>query len=389
MFLTIIIFILVLSVLIFVHELGHFMTARRLGVRADEFGFGFPPRAIGFYKNKNGKWQRVVGSKTYESLEQSTDAKKIPATGSTIYSLNWLPIGGFVKIKGENGDGENDPDSFAAKKIWKRVIILAAGVIMNILLAWVIFTIGYVMGLPQATAELGRRAIVSEQRVAVIDILPGSPAESAGLKAGDLISRINGETVASEVDVQKIIGTRGGQETEIVVSNNGEDKVLKVIPAANLNGAEGRAAIGVSIMAAGTVRYPFFNAIWEGAKTTIWTLKEIFVAFGNLIGSLFHGQSVAADFAGPVGIANITGQAARLGLIYLLQLTALLSLNLAVINILPFPALDGGRIFFLLIERIKGKPVRRDVEAVIHNIGFMLLIALIIFITYKDIVKLF
>lgn len=389
MFSTIIIFILVLSVLIFVHELGHFMTARRLGVRADEFGFGFPPRAIGFYKNKNGKWQRVVGSKTYESLEQSTDTKKIPAPGSTIYSLNWLPIGGFVKIKGENGDGENDPDSFAAKKIWKRVIILAAGVIMNILLAWVIFSIGYMLGLPQATAELGSKAIISEQRVAVIDVLPGSPAENAGLKAGDLISRINGEAVATEIDVQKIIGTRGGQETEVIVSNNGEDRMLKVTPAANLSGAEGRAAIGVSIMAAGTVRYPFLNAIWEGAKTTIWTLKEIFVAFGNLIGSLFHGQSVAADFAGPVGIANITGQAARLGLIYLLQLTALLSLNLAVINILPFPALDGGRIFFLLIERIKGKPVRRDVEAIIHNIGFMLLIALIIFITYKDIVKLF
>ncbi|HZJ41180.1 MAG TPA: RIP metalloprotease RseP [Candidatus Saccharimonadales bacterium] len=389
MFLTIIIFALVLSVLIFVHELGHFMTARRLGVRADEFGFGFPPRAVGFYKNKNGKWQRVVGSKTYESLEQSADAKKIPAVGSTIYSLNWLPIGGFVKIKGENGEGENDPDSFAAKKIWKRVIILAAGVIMNILLAWVIFSIGYMMGLPQATAELGPKAIISEQLVAVIDVLPDSPAALAGLQPGDLISKINGEVVATETDVQRIIGARGGQETEIVISNNGEDKMLNVTPAANLNGAEGRAAIGVSIMAAGTVRYPFFNSIWEGVKTTIWTLKEIFVAFGNLIGSVFNGKSVAGDFAGPVGIANITGQAARLGIIYLLQLTALLSLNLAVINILPFPALDGGRIFFLIIERIKGKPVRRDVEAVIHNVGFMALIALILFITYKDIVKLF
>jgi regulator of sigma E protease len=389
MFLTIIIFVLVLSVLVFVHELGHFMTARRLGVRADEFGFGFPPRAIGFYKNKQGKWQRVIGSKTYESLEQDADTKKIPADGSTIYSINWLPIGGFVKIKGENGDGENDPDSFAAKKIWKRVIILAAGVIMNIVLAWVIFSVGYMIGFPQATAELGSHAIISKQSVAVIDVVPGSPAASAGLKQGDLISKINGQAVATETDVQTIIGVRGGQATEIVVSDNGTDKILNVTPATSINGAEGRAAIGVSIMAAGTVRYPFFDSIWEGAKITVWTLKEIFVAFGGLIGSLFHGQSVAGDFAGPVGIANITGQAARLGLIYLMQLTALLSLNLAVINILPFPALDGGRIFFLLIEKIKGKPVRRDVEAVIHNIGFMLLIALVLFITYKDIVKLF
>lgn len=389
MFLTIIIFILVLSVLVSVHEWGHFMTARRLGVRADEFGFGFPPRAIGFYKNKQGKWQRVVGTKTYESLEQSTDAKKIPAPGSTIYSLNWLPIGGFVKIKGENGDGGNDPDSFSAKKIWKRVIILAAGVTMNIILAWVIFSAGYMMGLPQATSELGPKAIVSEQMVAVIDVLPGSPAESAGLKQGDLISKINGQAVATETDVQTIIGARGGQNTEIVISDNGTDKILNVTPATSVDGAEGRAAIGISIMAAGTVRYPFFISIWEGAKTTIWTLKEIFVAFGGLIGSLFQGESVAADFAGPVGIANITGQAARLGLIYLMQLTALLSLNLAVINILPFPALDGGRILFLIIEKIKGKPVRRDVEAVIHNIGFMLLITLVLFITYKDIIKLF
>jgi len=389
MLLTIVIFILVLSVLVFVHELGHFITARRLGVRADEFGFGFPPRAIGFYKNKQGKWRKVFGSKTYESLEQSEDAKNIPAPGSTIYSINWLPIGGFVKIKGENGDGENEADSFATKKIWQRVVILSAGVIMNVVLAWFIFSLGYMIGLPQATVELGPRAIVSEQRVAVIDILPGSPAETAGLKQGDLISKIDGEAVATEQDVQALIGTRGGQETELTLDDNGEFKILKVTPVVNLEGAEGRAVIGVSIMAAGTVRYPFFDSIWEGAKTTSWTLKEIFVAFGGLIGSLFQGQSVAGDFAGPVGIANITGQAARLGLIYLLQLTALLSLNLAVINILPFPALDGGRILFLIIERIKGKPVRRDFEAITHNIGFMLLIALIIFITYKDIVKLF
>jgi len=142
-------------------------------------------------------------------------------------------------------------------------------------------------------------------------------------------------------------------------------------------------------MAAGTVSYPFFSSIVEGLKLTGWMLKEIFVAFGGLISNLFSGESVGAEFAGPIGIANITGQAARLGFVYLLQFTALLSLNLAVINILPFPALDGGRILFLFVEKLKGKPVRRDVEAIAHNIGFILLIALVIFVTYKDIIKLF
>jgi regulator of sigma E protease len=389
MFVTIIIFVLVLSVLVFGHELGHFITARKLGVRADEFGFGFPPRAIGFYQNKHGKWRKVIGTQTYESLEESKDEKNIPKVGSTIYSLNWLPIGGFVKIKGENGDGENDKDSFAAKSIWKRMLILSAGVIMNVVLAWFLFSVGYMLGMPQSTTELGKNAHVSESRVAIVEIMPGSPAEKAGLKSGDSILKIDNQTVSLEQDVQGIVGTKAGQEVEVMVRGESGERIVKVIPVSNPELAADRATIGVSIMAAGTVSYPFFNALIEGAKTTGWMLKEIVFAFGGLIGSLFQGESVGENFAGPVGIANITGQAARLGLAYLLQFTALLSLNLAVINILPFPALDGGRILFLLIEKIKGKPIRRDVEAIIHNIGFMLLMALIVFITYKDIIKLF
>jgi len=132
MFLTIIIFVLVLSVLVFAHEWGHFWTARRCGVKAEEFGFGFPPRAIGWYKNRYGKWRKIVGNRSVESLEASDDEKLHPAKGATIYSLNWLPIGGFVKIKGENGDGQEEGDSFASKKIRQRVLILAAGVLMNV-----------------------------------------------------------------------------------------------------------------------------------------------------------------------------------------------------------------------------------------------------------------
>ena len=386
MFLTIIIFIAVLSVLVFAHELGHFVTARRLGVRADEFGFGFPPRAIGFYKNREGKWRRVTGGRTYQSLENSKNSKNIPAPNSTIYSINWLPIGGFVKIKGENDNGDNEPDSFASKKIWERTLILSAGVLMNVVLAWFLLSIGYMIGLPQSTADVGPRARVSEARVAIIDVLPESPAEKAGVKAGDFVLSVDGNLVALEKDMQDLVAAKEGGEVSLLISRNGEEETLNVQPELT---EDGRAIIGVGIMAAGTVSYPLIPAFIEGAQTTGWLLKEIVLAFIGLFKNLFSGQSVSEEFAGPVGIANITGQAARLGFAYLLQFTALLSLNLAIINILPFPALDGGRILFLLVEKIKGKPVRRDIEAVAHNLGFILLIALIIFITYKDIIKLF
>jgi regulator of sigma E protease len=387
MFSTIIIFLLVLSVLVFVHELGHFYTARKLGVRADEFGLGFPPRALGFYKNKAGKWRKVGGKASYEELENSEDEDKIPAKGSTIYSLNWLPLGGFVKIKGQDGEGENpDEDSFAAKKVWKRAVILSAGVIMNVVLAWFLFSVGYMIGLPQSTTELGKNATISEARVAIVEVMPNSPAAIAGLEAGDFIVRVDGQEVALESDVQRLIKESQGEEVELLLSNGQDERTLMVDPKES---EEGDVIIGVGIIAAGTVSYPFFSSFVEGLKLTGWMLKEIFVAFGGLISNLFSGVSVGAEFAGPIGIANITGQAARMGFVYLLQFTALLSLNLAVINILPLPALDGGRILFLLIEKLKGKPVRRDVEAIVHNVGFMLLIALIIFITYKDVIKLF
>lgn len=383
---TIIIFILVLSILVFVHELGHFYTARRFKIRADEFGFGFPPRAIGFYRNKFNKWKTVKGTKSYQELESSEDEKLQPKKEATIYSINWLPIGGFVKIKGENGEGENEPDSFASKKIWQRILVLSAGVIMNVVLAWALFSIGYMIGLPQSTSELGRGARVSDARVAIVEVMPDSPAQEAGLEAGDFIKEIEGSEVALEEDVQEIVGVYGGEEIEMSILNGNDLRTITVTPQENEGG---KATIGVGIMAAGTVSYPVFNSIWEGAKLTGWMLKEIVLAFYHLIANLISGQSVSGEFAGPVGIATITGQAARLGFVYLLQFTALLSLNLAVINILPFPALDGGRILFLLVEKIKGRPVRKDVEAIAHNIGFLLLIALVIFVTYKDIVKLF
>jgi len=383
---TIIIFLVVLSVLVLVHEYGHFFAARRFGVKAEEFGLGFPPRAFGWYKNRAGKWRTVWGDRSADSLAASEAAGVAPAAESTIYSLNWLPLGGFVKIKGENGDGENDADSFAAKSIGRRIVILTAGVLMNIALAWFLLSVGYIIGLPQSTDTLGSNARVSDSQVIVSEVLPDSVAQRAGLQAGDAILRVNGVPVATEKDLQDMIAASGGRETALAIKRVDAEQSISVVPSAK-EGA--RPVIGVAIFSSGLISYPFFSAFWEGAKTTVWILGQIFIAFYDLFVSLFRGISVGDQFAGPVGIASITGQAARLGFSHLLQFMALLSLNLAVLNILPFPALDGGRVLFLAIEKLKGRPVRRELEALIHNIGFMLLIALVIFITYRDIIKIF
>lgn len=378
---TVIIFILVLSVLVFVHELGHFLTARKMGVKAEEFGFGFPPRALGFYKNKAGKWRFLKGKKDPYSLTE--EEKPV----STVYSINWLPLGGFVKIKGENGEGKQEPDSFAAKPLWRRALILAAGVVMNIILAAVLLSVGYMIGLPESIENARPNAIISQENVIVMEVLADSPAAAAGLATGDIILEVEGQKIASNEKLQEIVASQAGEKTKFLVLQNDSENLIEIIP--EYSEENNRAVIGVSIFASGLVRYPFFTAIWEGIKLTGWMFWMIILAFYGLIRDLIMGAGVAGQVAGPVGIATLTGQVASLGFAYLLQFMALLSLNLALVNILPFPALDGGRLLFLLIEKFKGKPVRQSVEAWIHTIGFWLLILLIVVITYKDIMRLF
>ena len=378
---TVLIFIVVLSVLVFGHELGHFWTARKLGVKAEEFGFGFPPRAFAFYKDVRGKWHRIFGSRPLDQFPEGQE----PA--GTIYSLNWLPIGGFVRIKGENGEGKQDSDSFAAKSLGRRAVILAAGVFMNIVLAAVFLSAAFMIGMPQAVEEAGPMARITEAEVVIVETLPGLPAETAGLTAGDVIVAINGETIDSHERMQELVSATAGQETKFLIKSGDTEKEVVITP--EVLESTGQLGIGVSVYASATVRYPFFIAIWEGIKTTGIMFWAIVVAFWELIRGLFMGLGAEGQVAGPVGIATLTGQVASLGFAYLLQFMALLSLNLALINILPFPALDGGRLFFLMIEKFIGKPVRQSVEALIHTIGFWLLILLIVFVTYKDIVRLF
>lgn len=386
---TLIIFLAVLSILVLVHEFGHFSTARMFKIKVEEFGLGFPPRAIGFFRNKKGERGVVKSKDTWDKLNENEDESKRPKENSTIYSINWLPLGGFVKIKGENGEGKNEEDSFISKAIWKRTIVLAAGVIMNIVLAWVLFSVGYMIGLPQGTSDvnLNKNAIISEQLVALVEIEKDSPADIAGLEMGDIVLKVADLEIESQTDLQNEIAKNSGEEINLSILRGEEIKEISLIP--EFDEVENRALIGVGIFSTGTVRYPFFSSLIEGAKLTGWTLKEIVLAFGNLFKDIFSGVKVGDQFAGPIGIASYTGQAANMGFVYLIQFMAMLSLNLAIINILPFPALDGGRILFLIIEKFKGKPVKKEVENMVNNIGFMLLIALIVFITFKDIMKFF
>jgi regulator of sigma E protease len=374
---TVIIFIIILGILVFVHELGHFLVARRNGVMAEEFGFGFPPRILGLYKAKNGKKKLVWGSRAVESED-------------TIYSLNWIPLGGFVKIMGEDGEEKKDPKSFAAKSAFTRTKILAAGVVMNFLLAAVLLSVGYFVGIPQAVDDMTSGNLKNE-KIQIIETIPGTPAEKMGIQIGDqIVGAVDGGGKLMPFNtieqVQNYINANKGQEIKLDVRRGNESINLTGTPRTDFPASEG--ALGISLVKTAQVSYPWYESIWRGVKTTIDLAGMIAVAFGNLLWKLVTGHSVGMDVSGPVGIAVLTGQVAKLGFIYILQFTALLSVNLAIINILPIPALDGGRILFILIEKIKGKAVSQKFEARAHNIGFALLITLMVVVTFRDVARL-
>ena len=373
MFTTIIIFIAVLSLLVFVHEFGHFWVARRFGLKPEEFGFGFPPRAFGIYRAKNGDWKTTKGK------------KEVNDAADTIYSINWLPLGGFVKLGEDDTEETDDPNHFNNKPIWQRALILLAGVTMNVILAAVLISFGFMVGLPQAVDGLGSNAKISQRKIQIVDILPDSPAADAGLEAGDIILEIDNNKFTKTEELQNFVAARTNQELVYKIESGGRIAEKRITPQ-KIEETQ-RGGIGVGIVEAGIVRYPVHIALWEGLKTTVLLTWFIMVAFYELIKGLILGQGVSIELGGPVKIAQITGDAVRMGLAYLINFAALLSINLAIINAFPFPALDGGRILFLIIEKIKGSPVKKEVEAVFHNVGFALLMLLILLITYKDIMR--
>lgn len=396
---TAIIFVLVLGILIFVHELGHFMTARKLGIGVEEFGFGYPPRIFGILVNKKRKqslakeqadadsnktnqknfkrWKFFWGSKI-----KSEDLDRVN-NDPVIYSLNLLPLGGFVKILGENGDQNTNPENFANQAAWKRSLVLSAGVIMNFIFAFVLLSIGFFLGLPQTIDQNTPLDKVSDQKVVIVEISAKSPAEEQGLKINDVIIAIDGVNVKNTNEVFDKL--KINQEVTFTIDRNKEQQEVKLSP--RIMPDYDKPIIGVAMVDTGIIKYGFFGSIWQGLRATAILSARVLEALYTLLANLITQGKVSADLSGPIGVAVITGQVAEMGFIYLLQFAAILSINLGIINILPFPALDGGRLLFIVIEKIRRKKVSEKIEGITHNVGFMLLMLLVVVITYRDVLR--
>jgi len=371
---TAIIFILILGLLIFVHELGHFVIAIRNGIKADEFGFGFPPRIVGAVKSsKTNKYKIVWGEKNVKSK-------------NTIFSLNWIPLGGFVRIKGEDG-GSNDKDSFATKSAWIRTKVLAAGVTMNFILAWFLLSIVFSMGAPEAIEDDVK---AKDAKVQISQVTDGTPAKEMGLAVGDHIVKVCADrgvcrTVSKVEELKSFINDYRGKEIIMTVKRGDDISELKGTPRLDYPSDQG--ALGIGLARTAMVEYPWYESIGRGLSAVVDMVILIVTTLFSLLAQLISGSKPAMDVAGPIGIAIMTKQVSALGLVYILQFTAVLSINLAIINILPFPALDGGRIFFILIEKLKGSPVNQKFEQVANSIGFSLLLLLMIVVTFHDFIQ--
>lgn len=328
-----------LSVTILIHEAGHFFVAKFFGLKVEEFGFGFPPRIF---------------------------AKKY---GETEYSLNWLPFGGFVKILGEDREepGADSRRSFASQGKIARAAVVGAGVAMNFLLGWFLISLIYMIGTSQAV-------VISEVR-------PDSPAAQAGIAQGDVI--LGFSTTGEFINY---VNAHRGEEISFEVMRDKETQEIRAIPRANPKPGEG--ALGIGLVDAGTPRKGFFSSIYEGFFTALSLMWFVVLSLYSLFKGLVLGGVGFGAVMGPVGIFGVASQVGQLGLLYVVQLVALISLNLAVMNVLPLPALDGGRLFFLLLEKLSGRPLPRRFERGANAIGFMVLLLLMIAITAQDIGRL-
>lgn len=367
---AIILFIVILLVLIVSHEFGHFIVAKLVGMRVDEFGIGFPPRIFGIKK------------------------------GETTYSINWLPFGGFVSIFGENYEEDgfsvdqvaNDPRSFQSRPKWAQALVLLAGVTMNWLVALVIIVGGFMYGLPVPVSDAPSSARVTDAKLIVTQVLPESPAAHAGLTSGDqLVYLLVGDDVLQSDPLSPVAVTEfvsAHKEDPITIGyrqRDGEVATVEVTPLASVGE---RPMIGIAMEVVGTAVLPLWSAIVEGVRTTVLLTGAIVKSFVYLIADIFKGQADLSAVSGPVGLVGMVSSASEIGMIYVLTLTAIISLNLAVLNLLPFPALDGGRLLFVIIEKIKGSPISAKVANRANVMGFLLLIILMVVVTVFDILKL-
>ncbi len=355
---TVVIFLIVLAILIFVHELGHFLFARMAGIRVDEFALGFGPKIFSFKK------------------------------GETVYALNLIPFGGYVKIFGENPDeesiiGKDSGRSFVHAKKIHQILTLSAGVLFNFIFAWILITLSFNFGVLASYESYPKYTnLMSDPRITITYVSENSPAQKSGLKPGDAIlgfKNIN--------DIQDFINKSEGKEIQFkIIRDNEVEKNITLLPEKGI--VEGKYAIGIAMDNTAILKLPFLISIIEGGKLTLDMMVKTVTGFFDLIAGIFNGKSSLKSVTGPVGIASMVGDAARLGFNYLLMFTAVISINLGIINIMPFPALDGGRILFVLIETIIRRPIKPSIANTINTIGFGLLMLLIVIVTYRDIAKL-
>lgn len=351
-----VVFLIILTVVVMIHELGHFLAARKFGIKVEEFGFGFPPRAFRLFRK-----------------------------GETEYTVNWLPIGGFVKIYGENGEGRElkDERAFWAKPTWQRAIVLVAGVVMNFVLGVTLFSIVYsFLGVP---AKL--------EGVKVVVVATNSPAAQVGLKEGMIVRElIIDDEVIEVTETQsflRLVNESRGKEISLRVRNGG-DEVIRVTP--RENPPEGEGSLGIVVTDTELRMYPWWQMPFRGMYVGVWEAigwgREVFVGLVTMVTRLVTGKGLPGDLAGPIGIYQITNQARQAGILVLLQFVGVLSVNLAILNLMPLPALDGGRLVFVFIEMITGKKLREDVEGIINFGGMVFILGLMLLITGNDLLRL-
>jgi regulator of sigma E protease len=347
---TIILFIIVLLVTVLVHEWGHFIAAKKSGMLVEEFGFGIPPRLWSFKR------------------------------GETTYSINALPFGGFVKIAGENGLENTIPEDrqFESKPWWKQSIVLVAGVVCNILLAIVLFTISYSMGTP-TLSDTGTPT--------VLHVTKDSPIDKAGISVGDTItsiSKYDEEMTSINTETLKQTIANSTDPLTITYIHGKKEATVTVVPVKT----EGVATVGIGIEKVILQKTSLGTAFFQSLQQTKDITINIFKTIGLLLGNLFAGDKQTQELIGPIGLATEIKNASAIGFGYLLSFTAMISINLAVINILPFPALDGGRLIIVLLEQITRRKFSKKVVGIIHASGFLLLIGLMIFLSIGDVGRL-
>ena len=342
---------LALSVLVLVHEFGHFFAARKTGVKVEEFGLGLPPRIIG---------------------------KKF---GDTIYSINWLMIGGFCRLYGEDGDG-NGKDAFNNKKPWQKLLIVLGGVLMNLVLAVMIFSVVYaILGVPKET-----------NKVTIIGISKNSPAEKAGLKEDDVILKVGDKEIQTPSELTAEVANYKGKNVKLEIGGVNYDSPIQTQVEVRENPPEGEGSIGIAISNTEMIKVPwyrFYEGIGAGFKEAYYWGEIIIKGVGEMVWGLVTGH-VPKDVSGPVGMYEATSSIKNnQGLLAVIHFFGIVSVNLAVVNILPFPALDGGRIVFVLYEMIFRKKANQKFEIIVNNIGMLILLGLILLITVGDVRRIF